>query len=202
MNPAVKTYSWKTYSRAAGIACLFLLIVGLFVFAYSENPMDGLKIPPAHPLNVKQQLFSPLAAANLDRHDPTQICVSTLPSGRTEHTDGEWHEAQAFCTDFRNVHIFVSEAIGGERTSLGSILGGTYASINFHYAHRNVGYGTADLFTERWTDFITVYVQTEKERQQWQTQIDYYQRRLYSPRPVKLETPNTEIMISTPRWPQ
>ncbi len=148
---------------SAGILSAFLIIVMAVV-----NLSGGKSLPPG-----ENQLYTPIAEASLDMSPPLQLCVTTL---RTP-TGSSLTEPQTFCTDFHNVHVYADEkAIAGN---------GTYADVNWHWAR---GGNSPFTFTTQWTDFITVHVQTEAERLQWQTQMDNLHHRLTAPRAVTLDS--------------
>jgi hypothetical protein len=145
----------------------------------AHGDCDHVKLTPVVPVaavspsykGAGQQLFAPLGSASLGKPEPKQLCVITLPPTGA-------NQAMSFCTDFRNVHVFAKAYDRGD---------GTYAMINYHTAHADDGPMGGSIFTTTFTDFITVYVQTEAERVQWQTDLDSLQKSLYSPRPVKLD---------------
>jgi len=165
---------------SAGLVAVAALIVAMVIV----NPMNGKKSTgPAE----NHQLFTPIAEASLNKVGAQLLCVTTLRTknfwrdDQTQTSGSTLVEPQTFCTDFHNVHVFADEkAIAG---------GGTYADINWHWARGDDNH----MFQTQWTDFVTIHLQTEAERIEWQSRIEEYHRTLTSPRDVKLQTPLDDL---------
>src|SRR5271157_1293950 len=164
---------WKQILIGLGMC----VVLGLVLFAgfFAFGPGAAKPIQSQHLV-----LFSPIISASLDKVPAQnlkvhQFCVSTLPN--TEYA------SEQFCTDFRNVHVYAD----GSRIDVG-----TFARIDHHVSRWDYGYGLGSLMASDFTDFITVYVRTEKQREQYQDEMNRYYRRLYAPRDVALITPGNQ----------
>src|SRR5271157_3203464 len=159
--------------QKVGLGVLILLAVviaiGVPFYAASKGVSDGL----AAIASPRVTLFTPLKESSMGFNTENRriLCVDTLPN--------PLEQSEKFCTDFQKVHVFVSEKAQQ----------GTYADINYHIATPDEGEVSKYAGHQRFTDFITVYVQTEKERKQYQSELDQQAVRLYAPRAVALETP-------------
>ena len=150
------------------VGVLLVLIAAYFV-ATGLTTQAQAEVPQEH------HLFAALDSTMLgkDMDDLRLFCVSTLRN-RTE-------DGKTFCTDFQNVHVYVDEKAQG----------GTYADIDYHIGQKVYGNGMLG-FPHPWGDFITIHVQTERERKQFLDSIAEWQRHLYAPRKAVLTTPLTE----------
>ena len=131
--------------------------------------------------------FAPVIAAsitkNIDGLTPTgeeseaynaSLCVTMFPivatplfnpvTGALENGD-----SKKWCVDFNKVHVYVGN------------LGGTYASVNYHHAKDDLGY------SHDFADFITIFVSTENQRQQYQDKINWWNHYLFDARDVPLQ---------------
>ncbi|MGA3200803.1 MAG: hypothetical protein ABSD89_15575 [Halobacteriota archaeon] len=131
--------------------------------------------------------FAPVIAAsitkNIDGLTPTgeeseaynaSLCVTMFPivatplfnpvTGALENGD-----SKKWCVDFNKVHVYVGNP------------GGTYASVNYHHAKDDLGY------SHDFADFITIFVSTENQRQQYQDKINWWNHYLFDARDVPLQ---------------
>ena len=147
---------------------VLLIMTAIFVASRFVGDAQGA-VPQEH------HLFAALDSMSLgkDVDDPRQFCVTTL---RNREGDGK-----TYCTDLQNVAVYTDEKAQG----------GTYADIQYHIGQKQYGDGTLG-FPNPWGDFITVHVQTEKERKQFTADIAEWQVYLYAPRKASLATPLTE----------
>lgn len=152
------------FEEKAGLSVLAVLLV-IASFGFTAFALTKHKVTTS----TTEQLFAPLTYASLDKVDAKMFCVTTLAD---KTADGEM-----YCTNLYNVHVFVSE-----KAQNGN---GTYADIVSRWATSAV----QPARLERFTDFITVYVQTEAERKQYLDEIAYYESKHYAPRAVSLDTP-------------
>ena len=134
--------------------------------------------------------FAPVIAAsitkNIDGLTPTgeeseaynaSLCVTMFPivatplfnpvTGALENGD-----SKKWCVDFNKVHVYVGNP------------GGTYASVNYHHAKDDLGY------SHDFADFITIFVSTENQRQQYQDKINWWNHYLFDVRDVPLQDSN------------
>jgi hypothetical protein len=144
-------------STFAVVATLFTAAVLMFFLG-----------PRRQQVSPAQQFLSPISNAKIELSDKVPataiFCVSTLePTGP--------FTSMNFCADFHNVHVY----------NTGKKYLGTGALISYHDANSEYG------IVQTYTDFITVYVQTEAERLQYQKGLDAFTRQLYEPRRVPLE---------------
>jgi hypothetical protein len=119
----------------------------------------------------EKELISPIISATIGRNPDAYgaiLCVVTPPPYDAVE-EAQW------CTDFRNVHVYVHVHQKGAGL-------GTWASIRYH--HGRYAFGPCET---NFTDFITVYVQTQKEREQYLKSISEWTKLLYAPRDVPLE---------------
>lgn len=123
----------------------------------------------------EHHLFTALDSTSLgkDADNLRLFCVATLRN-RTE-------EGQNFCSDFEHVHVYVDEKAQD----------GTYADIQYHIAQAQYANGAVG-FPRPFGDFITIHVQTEKERKQFLNDISDWRDYLYAPRKAGLSTPLTD----------
>jgi len=163
-----------TEKKVTLLLSIFLILAvgfGFTVYMANKGVKDGLAaVVIASP---RVTLFTPLKESSMGFNTENRriLCVDTLPN--------PLEQSEKFCTDFQKVHVFVSEKAQQ----------GTYADINYHIATPDEGEVSKYAGHQRFTDFITVYVQTEKERKQYQSELDQQAVRLYAPRAVALETP-------------
>ena len=132
--------------------------------------------------------FAPVIAAsitkNIDGLTPAgeeseaynaSLCVTMFPIvGATplfNHITGalENGDSKKWCVDFNKVHVYVGNP------------GGTYASVNYHHAKDDLGY------SHDFADFITIFVSTENQRQQYQDKINWWNHYLFDARDVPLQ---------------
>jgi hypothetical protein len=129
--------------------------------------------PPEAAFSGERHLSAaPVLSATLGKSDnPRLLCVTVL-------SDAE-KDSKVYCTDFRNVHVYADAKDG------------TYADVNYHLALVSPDpFGVANgLLPYAFTDFVTVHVQTEKEREQWVGSMARWEKSLYGPRPVPLDVP-------------
>ena len=78
-------------------------------------------------------------------------------------------DSKKWCVDFNKVHVYVGNP------------GGTYASVNYHHAKDDLGY------SHDFADFITIFVSTENQRQQYQDKINWWNHYLFDARDVPLQ---------------
>jgi hypothetical protein len=112
--------------------------------------------------------FAPVIAASItkDLNDyNASLCVTVFPLVENSNSK-EW------CVDFNKVHVYV-----GNRN-------GTYASVNYHHAKDDEG------FYHDFADFITIFVSTENQRQQYQDKINWWNQYLFEARDVPLQDSN------------
>jgi len=132
--------------------------------------------------------FAPVIAAsitkNIDGLTPAgeeseaynaSLCVTMFPivgaAPLFNHVTGalENGDSKKGCVDFNKVHVYVGN------------LGGTYASVNYHHAKDDLG------FDHDFVDFITIFVSTENQRQQYQDKINWWNHYLFDARDVPLQ---------------
>ena len=90
------------------------------------------------------------------------LCVTMFPIVKNG-------DSKKWCVDFNKVHVYVGN------------LGGTYASVNYHHAKDDFG------FEHNYVDFITIFVSTENQRQQYQDKINWWNHYLFDARDVPLQ---------------
>jgi hypothetical protein len=121
---------------------------------------------------------APVIAASITKNREAynaSLCVTLFPIvGATplfNHVTGalENGDAKEWCVDFNKVHVYVGN------------LGGTYASVNYHHAKDDLGY------SHDFADFITIFVSTENQRQQYQDKINWWNHYLFDARDVPLQ---------------
>ena len=131
--------------------------------------------------------FAPVIAAsitkNIDGLTPTgeeseaynaSLCVTMFPIVATPLFNPvtralENGDSKKWCVDFNKVHVYVGNP------------GGTYASVNYHHAKDDLGY------SHDFADFITIFVSTENQRQQYQDKINWWNHYLFDARDVPLQ---------------
>ena len=112
--------------------------------------------------------FAPVIAASITKDIEdynASLCVTLFPIAKNGDPK-EW------CVDFNKVHVYVGN------------LGGTYASVNYHHAKDDLG------FDHDFVDFITIFVSTENQRQQYQDKINWWNHYLFDVRDVPLQDSN------------
>jgi len=112
--------------------------------------------------------FAPVIAASItkDLNDyNASLCVTVFPLVENSNSK-EW------CVDFNKVHVYVGNP------------GGTYANVHYHYAKDDAG------FYHDFVDFITIFVSTENQRQQYQDKINWWNQYLFEARDVPLQDSN------------
>lgn len=119
---------------------------------------------------TEHESFHALTSTNLGEvaDAPRLFCVTTLRTPSVAET-------KRFCTDFANVHVYTDNTPGRI---------GTWATINWRRAQSD-NYGLIETFT----DFITVYVHTDKERLEYLETMDKWSQYLYAPRKAPLSSP-------------
>ena len=120
---------------------------------------------------------APVIAASITKNIEAynaSLCVTMFPIVATplfNHVTEarENGDSKKWCVDFNKVHVYVGNP------------GGTYASVNYYHVKDDLGY------SHDFVDFITIFVSTENQRQQYQDKINWWNHYLFDARDVPLQ---------------